>query len=433
LTAWRSGPPAFSCSRAGAARPSDRGERQREYPDWPARPRRFRPYRGVAAIVGSRPVGSDRHSIMRGSGQGQAFGMPLAIRTGLSAIGGNSGGEDMKKIARTAFLAALAALLGSTAPAFAQTSLKFALDWKFEGPSAPYFVAIDNGYFKAEGLDVTIDSGPGSVAGIARVAAGTYPLGFFDINSLVRFRDQNPDKDVKAVMMIYDRPPFAIVSLKKNGIAKPKDLEGKVLGAPAPDGAFAQWGAFAKVNGIDASRVKIENVGFPVREPMLAQGKVHAITGFSFSSFFNLRANKIAPEDIVVMLMADHGLMLYGNAIMVNPEFAAKNPKVVSGFVRAVTKGFIATARDPEKAIKSVMKRNAIGDEALELERLKMALRDNMITDWVKANGVGGIDVARMDKSIAQIGDSYEFKGEPPKASDIFTDSFLPPAAERKL
>ena len=92
-------------------------------------------------------------------------------------------------------------LAGATAaalamsPAGAQTDLKFALDWKFEGPSAPYFVAIDKGYYKAEGLNVTIDSGPGSVAGIARIAAGTYPLGFFDINSLVKFRDQVSDVD----------------------------------------------------------------------------------------------------------------------------------------------------------------------------------------------------------------------------------------------
>jgi len=104
-----------------------------------------------------------------------------------------------------------AALMASIVSAGAQTAVKFALDWKFEGPSAPYFVALDKGYYKAEGLDVTIDSGPGSVAGIARVAAGTYPLGFFDINSLARFRDQNPDKDVKAIAMVYDVPCRAAI------------------------------------------------------------------------------------------------------------------------------------------------------------------------------------------------------------------------------
>jgi NitT/TauT family transport system substrate-binding protein len=335
---------------------------------------------------------------------------------------------------RNAFVGVLAgvAIAAIALPAVADTDVKFALDWKFEGPAAPYFVAIDKGYYKAEGLNVTIDTGPGSVAGIARVAAGTYPIGFFDINSLVKFRDQNPDKAVKAVLMVYDRPPFAIATLAKSGISKPKDLEGKVLGAPAADGAFAQWKAFVKENGIDDSKVKIDNVGFPVREPMLADGKVDAITGFSFSMDFNLRQKGIKPEDIKTMLMADHGLVLYGNAIMVNPDYAKANPKVVAGFVRATIKGIIDTVKDPDAAIKSVMKRNETGDEKIELERLKMSLRDNFVTPWVKANGVGGVDMDRLAKSIDQIAVTYDFKNRP-KAEDIFTSEYLPPAAERKL
>jgi NitT/TauT family transport system substrate-binding protein len=331
----------------------------------------------------------------------------------------------------TLLVAAVATACAAGA-AGAQTAVKFALDWKFEGPSAPYFVAIDKGYYKAEGLDVTIDTGPGSVAGIARVAAGTYPIGFFDINSLVKFRDQNPDKAVTAVLMVYDKPPFAIATVAKTGISKPKDLEGKVLGAPAADGAFAQWKAFVKENGIDDSKVKIENIGFPVREPMLADGKVDAITGFSFSMHFNLLQKGLKPDDVKTMLMADHGLVLYGNAIMVNPDFAKANPKVIEGFVRATIKGVIDTVKDPDTAIKSVMKRNETGDEKIELARLKMSLRDNFVTPWVTANGFGGVDMARLEKSIEQIALTYDFKNKP-KASDIFTSQYLPPASQRKL
>jgi NitT/TauT family transport system substrate-binding protein len=328
-------------------------------------------------------------------------------------------------------LAGAAAAL-ATSPLAAQTDVKFALDWKFEGPSAPYFVAIDKGYYKAEGLNVTIDSGPGSVAGIARVAAGTYPIGFFDINSLVKFQDQNPDKKVQAVLMMYDKPPFAIATTSKTGITKPKDLEGRILGAPAPDGAFAQWKAFVHENGIDASKVKIENVGFPVREPMLADGKVDAITGFSFSMHFNLLQKGLKPEDIRTMLMADHGLVLYGNAVMVNPDYAKANPKVVAGFVRATIKGVLDTIKDPDTAIKSVMTRNETADAKIELDRLKMSLRDNFVTPWVKSNGFGDVDMARLAKSIDQIALTYDFKNRP-KAQDIFTSQYLPPAAERKL
>jgi NitT/TauT family transport system substrate-binding protein len=332
---------------------------------------------------------------------------------------------------RQCLAGAALSILSATA-ALAQTDVKFALDWKFEGPSAPYFVAIDKGYYKAEGLNVTVDTGPGSVAGIGRVAAGTYPMGFFDVNSLFKFRDQTPGKDVKAVLMVYDQPPFAIVSLAKSNIKKPKDLEGKLLGAPAADGAFAQWKAFVKENGIDDSKVKIDNVGFPVREPMLADGKVDAITGFSFSSFFNLQQKGVAPKDINVMLMSDHGLSLYGNAVMVNPDYAKANPKVVAGFVRATIKGMQDTVKDPDAAIKSVMKRNETGDEKIELERLKMAIRDNIATPWVKANGFGGVDPARLAKSIDQVGVTYDFKAKP-TAADVFTSEYLPPAADRKL
>jgi len=108
----------------------------------------------------------------------------------------------MHKTRLLGMLAGAAVALSAIGPAAAQTDVKFALDWKFEGPSAPYFVALDKGYYKAEGLNVTIDTGPGSVAGIARVAAGTYPIGFFDINSLVKFQDQDPDKKVVAVLMV---------------------------------------------------------------------------------------------------------------------------------------------------------------------------------------------------------------------------------------
>jgi NitT/TauT family transport system substrate-binding protein len=338
----------------------------------------------------------------------------------------------MHRIRLFGMLAGTAVAAFAIGPASAQTDVKFALDWKFEGPAAPYFVAIDKGYYKAEGLNVTVDTGPGSVAGIARVAAGTYPIGFFDINSLVKFQDQNPDKKVQAVLMVYDKPPFAIATTTKTGIAKPKDLEGKILGAPAADGAFAQWKAFVKENGIDESKVKIENIGFPVREPMLAEGKVQAITGFSFSMHYNLMQTGLTPADIKTLLMADYGLVLYGNAIMVNPDYAKAHPKVVAGFVRATIKGVLDTIKDPDAAIKSVMKRNDTGDEKIELDRLKMSLRDNFITPWVKANGFGDVDMARLAKSIDQIALTYDFKNRP-KPEDIFTNQYLPPAAERKL
>jgi NitT/TauT family transport system substrate-binding protein len=329
------------------------------------------------------------------------------------------------------FVALLAAALVSSA-AFAQkeTAVRFALDWRFEGPSAPFFVAIDKGYYKAEGLNVSIDPGSGSVEGINRVASGAYEIGFADINSLVKYRDNPRNLPVKAVMMVYDTPAFSIVSLKKNGIAKPKDLEGKVLGAPAPDGAYAQWPIFVQANKIDASKVKIENIGFPVREPMLAQGKVDAITGFWFSSYMNLKANGVKGEDIVVLHMRDYGVDLYGNVIIANPDVMRFSPKVVSGFVRATIRGIQETLRNPDAAIDSLMSRNPIAKREVELERLKLSLEKNFVSPDVRKNGLGAVDMKRLERSIDQIGLTFQYSNKP-KAADVFTAQYLPPREQR--
>src|SRR5690606_9120587 len=233
-----------------------------------------------------------------------------------------------------------------------------------------------------------------------------------------------------AVMMVYDTPAFSIVTLKDKGITQPKDLEGKVLGAPAPDGAYAQWPIFVDANGIDASKVRIENIGFPVREPMLAQGRVDAITGFWFSSFMNLKANGVKDEDIVVLLLRDYGVDLYGNAILANPDFMKSHPEAVKGFVRATIKGIQDTIKNPEAAINSLMKRNAIANRDVELQRLKLALQRNFVTDDVKKNGLGDVDMQRLEKSIDQIGLTFDYTNKP-KAGDIFTAEFLPARQER--
>jgi NitT/TauT family transport system substrate-binding protein len=315
----------------------------------------------------------------------------------------------------------------------AQVTIAYSNDWRWEGPAAPFLVALDKGYYAEEGLAVTMDTGQGSLEAIPRVASGTYQMGFADINSLIRFRDQNPDLPVSAVLMVYNNPAFSIVGRKSLGVEAPKDLEGRTLGAPAADGAFAQWNAFVEANGIDAATVTIENVGFPVREPMLAQGEVDAITGFSFSSFINLKAAGVPEDDIAVMLMSDHGLELYGNAVIVNPAFAEENPEAVEGFIRATIRGLKETIADPAAAVEFVVANNDVVTADVELERLEMALAQNFVTDEVRANGFGGVDPERFARAVEQIALTYEFQNDPPSVDDIFDASFLPPAEERML
>src|SRR5690606_37987729 len=117
--------------------------------------------------------------------------------------------------------------------------------------------------------------------------------------------------------------------------------------------------------------------------------------------------------------------------IIVNPKFAAEKPDVVKAFLRAFTKGLQETVKNPGTSVDSVIKRNDVAKKEVELERLNMAIKDNIMTDEVKKNGFGAVEMARLDTAIDQIALTFTFKSKP-KAADIFDPSFLPDAAARK-
>jgi NitT/TauT family transport system substrate-binding protein len=339
---------------------------------------------------------------------------------------------DLTRFNRSAAVLATALLLASAAPASAQTALKFSLDGKLEGPAAPFLLPQDKGYFRHEGLDVTIDEGSTPVEPITRVASGAYEMGFADINALIKYRDQHPAAPVKAIFMVYNRPAFAVIARKSRGITEPKHLEGKKLGAPPASATLAQWPLFAKLNDVDVSKVSLENIALPVRAPMLAAGQLDAALGYSFRVYVDLKDRGVPVDDIVMLMMANHGLKLYGSAIIVNSKFAADKPEAVRGFLAAFAKGLKETVRSPSAAVEAVLKREDAIKKEVELERLRMAIRDNIMTPEVRANGFGAVDPVRLEESLNQIGLTYTYKAKP-KPEDIFDASFLPPTAERRI
>jgi NitT/TauT family transport system substrate-binding protein len=330
-----------------------------------------------------------------------------------------------------ALVAAFSAAV-SASPSAAQTPIKLTLDGGFGGPSAPFLVAQDKGYYRTEKLNVTIDAAGAAPDPIAAVASGASDLAVADINALIKYRDQNPAAPVTAIFVIHNKPAYAIVARKSRGIAAPKDLEGKKLGAPAAEAATAQWPLFAKLNDIRTAKVAIESVAPPVREPILAAGQVDAIIGISFLSYVDLKDRGVPVDDLVVLPMADYGLQLYGDAIIANTKFLSDNPGAVTAFLHAFLKGLKDSIKDPTHAVDSVMKRTDTGRKELELERLRMAIRDNIVTPEVKENGLGAVDYSRLASAIDQLGLTFKFKTKPDAAA-IFDSTFLPPAAERRV
>ena len=170
--------------------------------------------------------------------------------------------------------------------AFAQNSkpipLKFTLDFRPNGQTAPFFLALNKGYYRDEGLDVTIDTGAGSVASITRIASGVYQMGLGDISSLVEFNAQNPGTPmVQAVYQYYNRAPFVIIGRKDRGIDGDfKSLQGKKVAAAAVESTRRAWPMVARKAGMKPDAFQWQTTDFSARDNVVVRGDLEAATYF---------------------------------------------------------------------------------------------------------------------------------------------------------
>ena len=328
-------------------------------------------------------------------------------------------------------LVAAGALAFAALPASAGTPIKFVLNWKFEGAQAWFFVAQDKGYFKAEGLDVTIDQGEGSAASIPKVAAGAYQGGFGDTNALIDLAAKRPDDAPIGVYMVYNTPPFAVVVKEDSPIRTPKDLEGKTIGGPANDAALKLFPAFARIAGIDASKVKVVNMAPNLREQMLTRGQIDAAFGYVTTITFSAKAMGLDPaKDLRFIRYGDNGMDLYSNTVFFSRTFIKEHPEAVRGFVKALNHAVKDVLADPELGIAAVMKREPLLKRDVAKEKLFATLRNDMSHPEVARIGLGDIDPDRMKRAIAIVVEANQL-ARTPTVNEVFDREFLPPLAER--
>jgi NitT/TauT family transport system substrate-binding protein len=323
-------------------------------------------------------------------------------------------------------------IVSGSQPATAQTKVRFTLDWIPGATHGAFLIALQKGYYKAEGLDVTIDRGKGSAEVVRQLASNVYDMGFPDINVVMDFNSKNPDQAFPVLMSGYEEAPAAIIMMKSSGITEPKQLNGKKLGSAPNDSTFKLFPIFAKQAGIDVSTMQIQNIDPSLREVLLVQKKVDAIPGQIFNSLLELKAKGVPASDISYFMYKDYGLELYGNSVAASRQFLKEQPDAVKGFIRATIKGLKDMAADPEQAVKAAIAYEPLLNPDIERDRLRVALDCCILTEAVRKKGFGDVDPERLRKIIGQITDAYQLPRKP-ALEEVFTPDYLPPVKERMI
>jgi NitT/TauT family transport system substrate-binding protein len=324
---------------------------------------------------------------------------------------------------------ALAAM--STVTASAETkNVKIMMDWIIQGTHAPFFVAQDKGYFKAEGVTVdAIDAGRGATNVAVSVAGGVYQFGWVDLPSMIRFNAANPGSPLVAVYMSFDESPLAVITRKTAGIRKPSDLDGKkIAGGP---GTAVHDTISILLKAANAESVKINWVAVQPQlfGPMLKRGEVDGTGGFTNSNIPAALELGLTLDDLFVIKYSDFGADMYGLALVTPKKFADENPQTVRGVVKALNQGTKDTIASPQKALEVLKGVDPMMKPEIERVRLDIALGLTN-TPYVMANGLSSVTAEKLQKTIDAMVSAYQLPVRPDPAA-VYTDRFLPPVAER--
>jgi len=315
--------------------------------------------------------------------------------------------------------AAMAAgALTLTLPAAAQDKIQLQLNWFHLADHSPIYLALKKGYYREEGLELTVLRGSGSADSAKKVDLGQSDIGISDAPTVMTAISKGAN--LKMVAVVYDKAGNNIFFRKSANIKTPKDLIGKKIAVPPADSHRVLWPAFAALHGIDPAAVTLVNVKPEGKQAIVAANEVDA--AFDLYTSYAIWEKVLGKGDVGHLLWADFGLPIYGHTYFVNNETVRKNPKLIERFLRATHKGWRDAKADPAASI-AAMAEQVPGLDAPTLLATMPQILDLCVTERSAKHGLGWIETKLMQKTM----DITFANAKPDKAlavADVFTNEF---------
>lgn len=305
----------------------------------------------------------------------------------------------------------------------------------FTGANAWFPLAHDRGYFRDEGIDVEFVDGLGAFSAAGRMTNEGYEFGYGDFQALIEEAARKPETSPLGVYMVMDRSPSVVVLPAGSPIGPPAGLSGLTITAHAVDVGLNTFEQYASKAGLDPRSVKtVSNDGdWIALLGLLKEGKTDALFGYLSTVSAAIRASgKDVGSEVRFLKFKDVAQDLYGSALMVSPAFARDKPAVARAFVRAINRGVLAAATDPDAAIRALI--NHAPDRPPQVDRLRLleTIEEDM-GGWQRlADGVGDIDRTRMERLLKLTAGTRKLPRQP-AVDEVFTTAFLPSSDDRRI
>jgi NitT/TauT family transport system substrate-binding protein len=315
-----------------------------------------------------------------------------------------------------------ALISAATGNALAQDKVLFSLQWIPNGNHFGVFAAKEQGFYRDANLDVDIQRGFGSGDTAKRVATGTADIGIADAGSVIVGRSGG--LKIKLVASLYEKSPDVVFFIKSNGIEKPKDLEGRTIGATAGEAGEKLIPVFASKAGFDSKKLSVVNIAPSAKYASLVAKTVDSIVGFINEEPPIQAAAQKTGQQVGRFVFSDFGIDYYSLGIIASDDTIAKRPDVVKRFVAATMKGYAWAIKNPQGAADAFVKNYPETTRSIVIEQWNAAL-PLIVTDNTRKSGLGTIESAKMDETVKLISQVQKVESSI-TSKDVYVPDFIP-------
>ena len=315
-------------------------------------------------------------------------------------------------------VAALAVLAASSIAVRADDAVSLRLNWYFGGLHVPFYYGKEKGFYRAEGIDLTINEGRGSANTVQVVAAGSDTFGLADSSSVIATAAKGAD--VKSVMSLLNSTGFSVVSLASAGIKTPKDLEGKKLAVSPGDPLGQLFRALAASNKLDMAKIGFVQVDPAAKVVAVLEKRVDALLGGADDQFFLIKYKGEIPA---ALRYADHGANIVGMTILTRESTIKDKADLVRRFVRATVRSWEEAKKDPQAAVDATMKVKPDLNRASQLDQLKVDIE--LMDSPNSKSRVGWGDQRDWDQTLALLKQYRDVQTDRPWTA-FHTNELLP-------